>query len=130
MSKEFVKRIYMLVDGTQINVEELGYEITEEGHAAIMTMNRENRAEGYTGGIVMAELSATVPIPAGGLPGGINLKQMKADKTEFSMVYEQDDGGLTSFRDCKIKTLSGSMRQGDKLTESITIDSLRFSFDQ
>lgn len=124
---QFVNRAYLVVDGKTVFCEELSYKLAEDGRDIVKTMNPRNRAEGYQGGVITAELTATVPQPHGGF--AVDFHKLFLDGTEFAAVIEYDDGARASFGQCRIKDPEVSSRQGEKTTLNLTIDSLdpRFS---
>lgn len=123
MADEFVNRAYLVIDGTEIECEDISYRYDEDGADEVKPMNRQNRASGFSGGVMMAELSATVPEPKGG--HRIDFDEIMLSKTEFEAAIEYEDDRVRTFRRCRIRNLEGSNRSGSHGTTTLTIRSLK-----
>lgn len=127
MAKLFKDKAYFVVDGKPINCASISVDYSTDGHEPVKTMNKANRAEGYSGGTKMAELTIEVPEPRDGLEK--EFRKMWANDEIFQASIEDDGDLVVSYKDCKIKNVGNSASTGSVNTLSITADALDFSFD-
>lgn len=107
----YIDRAYLEIDGTVIDCSAIE-ETTADGVAPVPTMNRENRAKGYSGGVMQYTFTATVPIPEDdGLP--VDFYQMKRDKVLFGASIIEQNGATISFVDCRIGDISRRYAGGE-----------------
>jgi hypothetical protein len=121
MSTQYVARAYLEIDGSTIECSDVDT-TSENGLAKVNTMNRANRAKGYTDGIPEFGYSATVPVPKEGLP--VDLDEVFEEGREFGSTIELEGGRKQIYTECRISSLSFKASDGERGEYSLEVMSL------
>ncbi len=123
---QFVTRAFIEKDGTRLDAEEIGYELTIDGKDRVKTMHASNFAQGHSGGVKMADITATIAQRFG---APVDLRQVWLNEEDFTTVVEEEDGRVLTFAECRLSSVRVAARSGDKLTLDVTIEALRVAID-
>lgn len=121
MSTLYVTRAYLEIEGATVECSDIEYS-SENGLDKVKTMNRANRAKGFTDGVPDYSFSATVPVPREGLP--VDLDEVFINRTEFGAVMQLEGGKSRIFVDCRISSLSLKAADGERAEYSLEVMAL------
>lgn len=101
MAREVIEIAFIEIDGQELQtITSIDISDTDPGAEAVKTMRRNRKALGHKSGVSDYEIDLEAKAI---FPAEFDWHAYKRAKTEFLMVYEENDGG-TRYRceDCKI----------------------------
>lgn len=117
-----VDRAYLELDGEQIDCKSITVR-TSGNKNKVNTMNRKNRAVGYTRGIPEFSIDADFPYDA---DLATNFDNLALSKTQFTTVVEYEDGDTFSYLDCQVDEVERSAGEGGDVGIKLTISALDY----
>lgn len=127
MGLEYVNRAFIDIDGTVLEAESVDNSTIVDGFDKVKTMNRDNRARGFQRGVVMYDLTMTIPVPAEGLE--IDFDEYVEEGTFFQAFIEYQGGKSKSFYDCVLSEVKRSSASGTVTKMELTFSALTASSD-
>lgn len=121
MATEYVHRVFLNIEGTELEAEESSYRASKE-QEAVATMNRQNRAKGFIRGIPSFELTLTIPLNQDG--HAVDLDRLFLDDTLFDVKMTYEGGAVRQFKDCSISDLDNASRVNESTKTTLTAQAL------
>jgi len=118
---QYVSRAYLEIDGATIECTDIDTTL-ENGLDRVMTMNRANRAKGFSDGVPQFGFSGTVPVPVDGLP--VDLEAMLIDRTEFGATIELEGGAQKIYQQARFASVNFKAADGERGEFSIEVMAL------
>lgn len=116
----YVDRAYLIIDGENYECDSIKVAINDKTKP-VQTMNRENRAKGYSRGVIEYTLSVEVPLD---LDSEIDFYAMLEDGEEFGVNVEYEGGSTHSYMQCRLSKIDIDSKEGDATKYSLDIHAL------